>query len=395
MGGSATANTGDVDDIFFNPAGVAWLRNPRRKNAVERINFPGLTIGGNALAQDALWEALNAPFEAKYSPYTAILDIPANFVNADRFGKLIKAAVEHPGDPIFMEAQFYPAMVGGGRNGSTFVFGLPVRTEFNAGVLDEADTSKLYISSRTTAGAILAFSGGTKSRLLTYGVNLRPNYRYSYETQDYPSGSTSFTDFRNSVGGGANKTWGVQADAGVMMVAADYWFPTLGIAVRNIPTKCVANYTNPISGKTSTVCGSARTGTITAENSADAIDPTEVRLGFAMTPRFRLGTARANLRLSVDGYPLPVTFGSNNYGFADLGVNEVLHAGAEFFIGNMFEAQSFGVRVGVNGANLTWGASLSLLGMELTYAKYPGYSLVPGQTERQDARHLIGLTFRW
>ncbi len=395
MGGSATANTGDVDDIFFNPAGVAWLRNPRRKNAIERIGFPGLTIGGNALGRDAFWEALNAPFEAKYWPYTELINLPTNFLEANRFGKIIEAAVENPGEPVFAEMQIYPSMLGGGRNGSTYVFGIPMRTEFNTGVLDANDTSKVFINSRTTVGGLLAFASGTKSRQLTYGINLRPNYRYAYETNDYPSGSTSFSAFKDRVAGGANKTWGVQADAGIMLVAADQWFPTLGIAVRNIPTKCVANYTNPVSGEKTTVCGSARTGTITAINATDSIDPTELRMGFSMTPRFRFGKARANLRLSVDGYPIPVTFGGNNYGFSDLSINEVLHAGAEFSIGNMFEAQAFGVRVGVSGANLTWGGSINLFGMEITYAKYPGYSLVPGQTERQDARHLIGLTSRW
>lgn len=76
-------------------------------------------------------------------------------------------------------------------------------------------------------------------------------------------------------------------------------------------------------------------------------------------------------------------------------MNEILHAGAEFYVGDMFEAQTFGARIGVSGANITWGASLTLFGVELTYARYPGYSLVPGQTERQDARHLIGITTRW
>ncbi len=395
MGGSATGNTSDVDDIFFNPAGTAWLRNPRHKNSIERINLPGITLGGNSVAQGAIWEALNADFPVSTTPYTQILKIPSNWINADRFGKIMKAAVDHPGQPVFVEAQIYPSVVGGGRNGSTFVFGLPVRTDINTGIINPADTSKLYINSRTTTGAILSFANGTKSRMLTYGVNLRPNYRYSYEANDYPSGAVSFADFRKSVGGTANKTWGVQADAGVMMVAADQWFPTLGIAVRNIPTKCVPNYTNPVTGTKMTVCGSARTGDITSANSADAIDPTEVRMGFAMTPRFRFGSSRGNLRLSVDGYPIPVTFGGNNYGFTDLSMNEILHAGAEFFLGNMFDSQTFGVRIGVNGANLTWGASVKIFGIEIDYAKYPGYSLVPGQSERKDVRHLIGITSRW
>lgn len=394
MGGSFTAVTGDETSSFFNPAGAAWLRNPRSKKSIEKMYFPGLLVGGNALALDGIGAGLQSGNKVE-SSLSGVASAPSDLVNADRFGKILQVAKEHPGSPLFAELQFYPAAVGGSRGGPTYVIGLPVRSEFSLGVLDAADTSKAYINSRTTAGALVTVAGLSSGGVLGYGFSIRPNYRYSYQTYEYPTGNTSFSSFRKAVGGGASKTSGIQTDAGVVFIMRDYWFPTLGFAVRNLPTACVDNYTNPVSGKSYTVCGSKRSGDITLENSRDAIDPTEVRAGVSITPRFRAGSLRVNLRIAIDAYPIPVTFGGKSYGFSDLSINEILHSGGELFFGNTMGDQSLAFRAGTFGSSQTYGATLAFGSLEFEWATYPGYSLLPGQTSRQDRRHLIGTSFRW
>jgi hypothetical protein len=394
MGGSFTAVTGDETSSFFNPAGAAWLRNPRSKKSLEKVYFPGLLVGGNALALDGIGAGIQTGNKVS-SSLSGVTDAPSDLVNADRFGKILQVAKEHPGSPLFAELQFYPAAVVGSRGGPTYVLGLPVRSEFSLGVIDAADTSKAYINSRTTAGALVTVAGLTRSGVLGYGFSIRPNYRYSYQTYEYSTSNTSFSSFRKAVGGGASKTSGVQADAGFVFIMRDYWFPTIGIAVRNLPTACVDNYTNPVSGKSYTVCGSKRSGDITTENSSDAIDPTEVRAGVSITPRFRAGSLRVNLRIAIDAYPIPVTVSGKSYGFSDLSINEILHSGGELFFGNTMGDQSLAFRAGTYGSNQTYGATFALGSFEIEWATYPGYSLLPGQTSRQDRRHLIGTSFRW
>ncbi len=394
MGGSFTAVPGDETSSFFNPAGAAWLRNPRSKKSLEKIYFPGLLVGGNALALDGIAAGLQTGNKVD-TTVSGVTQAPSDLVNADRFGKLLDVAKRHPGSPIFGEIQMYPAAVIGSRGGATYVVGLPIRSEFSLGVLEATDTSKAYINSRTTAGGLLTVAGMTRSGVLGYGFSIRPNYRYAYQTYEYPTGASSFADFRKTVGGGASKTSGVQTDAGFVFIMRDYWFPTLGVSVRNLPTACVENYKNPVTDKSYTVCGSKRSGTITETNAIDAIDPTEVRAGVSITPRFRSGALRVNLRISVDAYPIPIEFSGKSYGFSDLGVNEILHAGAELFFGSLMGDQSLALRAGTFGTNQTYGATLALGVFELEWATYPGYSLLPGQTTRQDRRHLIGTTFRW
>jgi hypothetical protein len=180
-----------------------------------------------------------------------------------------------------------------------------------------------------------------------------------------------------------------------MFILPDFWFPTVGIAIRNIPTGCVDKYKNPVTGKSYTVCGSLRTGDIDDSNKVDAVDPTEVRAGVSITPRIRSASARVNFRLSVDAYPLPIQYQGKNYGFTDLNINDILHAGAELFFGNPLGTQSIAIRAGTYGSDMSLGGTLSLFGIELEYATYPGYAALPGSSTKRDRRHLIGLSTRW
>jgi hypothetical protein len=393
MGGSATAASIDESAPFYNPAGLGRIRNPRSREFLHILSVPGLMIGGNSMALKGINAAIFSDAEVPKST-SAAADAPTDYLDKDRFGRVLSKAVENPGDPMYGEVQLFPVGVMGSRGQATWIVGMPMRSEFTLGVIDKNDTSKAYINSKTAIGALVGLGNTSRTGTLSYGVSVRPNYRYSYEDYEYSTSQGSFAKFKNTVRTKGNTTTGFQTDVGAMFILPDYWFPTVGVAIRNIPTGCVDKYKNPVTGKSYTMCGSLRTGD-TKGNTADAVDPTEVRAGVSITPRIRSGGARINFRLSVDAYPLPIQYQGNNYGFTDLNINDILHAGAELFFGNPLGTQSVAVRAGTYGSDMSIGASVKLFFVELEYATYPGYAALPGASTKRDRRHLIGLSTRW
>lgn len=394
MGGAATAVSNSANEIYANPAGLARMRNPRSRNVVHEFGAPGFQLGGNLLALQGIDAALTSDTEAPTS-IEGTRDVSEDYFESDRFGRVLGRAVNNPGKPLYAETQLHTYLVLGAKAAPTWYVGIPVRSELTLGVPSLTDTSLVYIHSRTTTGLSVGMSDMSNRGLISWGLMVRPNYRYSYETESWPSTSTAFSKFRKTVTAEADKTTGFPVDVGFQLMAPDLWFPTLGVSVRNLPSKCVANYHNPVTDKRYTVCGSSRSGTLNADNAADQIDPTEIRAGISILPRFRVGRSLLNLRLAADMYPLPIKSGNKSYGFSDLSINDMLHAGFEVFFGHAYYDHIVAVRGGVHGVDFTFGASITLVGFELAYSTYPGYALIAGGSEDKDRRHLLALTTRW
>lgn len=392
MGGATTAFANSPDEMYSNPAGLARFRSPRSRQEFHELGLPGIQIGGNLLALQGLDAAFTSDTE-KPSSLGDASNVSEAYFEADRFGRILNQAVNNPGVPIFAEAQFHTYGVFGGRSAPTWFVGVPLRSELTLGVPSATDTSMISILSKTTVGLMVAMADMSRTGLITWGIAARPNYRYAYETESWPSSSTAFSDFRKTVAADAHKTFALPVDLGLQITAPDMWLPTLGITVRNIPTGCVDDYTNPVTGKSYTVCGTLRSGG--TGKTQDRLDPTEIRAGISIIPRFRAGRAKINLRIAGDVFPLPIAYEGKSYGFNDLNINDLIHAGAELFFGNAHYDHVFAIRGGVHGVDFTFGLGFSFLGMDWSYATYPGYSFIKGGSEDKDRRHLIAMTARW
>ena len=374
MGNAFTSVGNDDNAVFSNPAGLARSRNPRSKNSVHSFIFPGLVVGGNSQAIKGIRTDASKP--------------------KNYFTNIVSGSQKNPQQMSTTEMMAYPSIILGNKGGATFLLGFPARSQNKIQFIDSANPWNAQISSVTTVGAALAIASQSRGGSFTYGLSLRPNTRYSYVSQAENLQNKGFSHFKEQVKNSGAKTTGVGADAGIQITAGDFWLPTLGIAIRNIPTGCVQDYTNPVTGQVQAVCGSRRTGTVKSDAASTQLDPTEIRAGFSIIPRGRIDGNRVNLRLAVDAFPIPVVLSGKSYGLSNINVNQLVHAGAELYFGNAVVQKGFALRAGSNDGQLTYGGSLNLLGISLQYASY---SVATGKTASgpKDRRHLLGLSTDW
>jgi len=318
-------------------------------------------------------------------------------VDPDEWSKnLFDSAKENPGKPSYLAIQAFPYLIFGGKNTPTFMIGFPVRTENTVLFIDPTNPNNATVNSINTASGALAIANSTKLGGFRWGISARPNYRLQYETQTYDyTGDLSTKAYENTVANNGIKTTAVGLDAGFMMTLSDFWFPTFGAAVRNIPTGCVDNYIDPITYKAEVMCGAVRKGGTDLSPNESRVDPTEVRAGVAVTPRGRIGRTILNLRLSADVFPIPIQSGLKNYGVPSVDPANLIHAGGELFFGSALAKNKFALRGGYMNQAATWGGSLDLYLFMLGYSSYVTIShildntgLITQYTER---RHILYL----
>lgn len=373
MGNAFTGVSNDETAPFFNPAGVARTHNPRSKSKIQFLTFPGLTLGGN----EAGVKALRQPGPA-----------------LSRFSNLFDYAMENPNTPVYFEAQAYPAMIYGGKKSATILVGFPMRSTTKIMVPDAENPLSAYVRSSTTASAVFGTGVTSRAGRVSAGVSVRPNMRYGLLYDNFNPSDVSISSFKSEIMGKAAKTYAVPIDVGVLFVAADYWLPSLGIAVRNLPTGCAKEYINPVTGEKINVCGSKRFGSLSEDaeaNMDNVLDPTEARVGVSITPRGKISGTAVNFRLAADVYPIPITTGGVSYGLGDLYINKLVHVGAEFSFGNPNYGSSFALRAGLNQGFLTYGGTINMFGVEFEYASYME-DIGERLEQKADRRHLVGVT---
>ena len=377
MGNAFTTVGNDELSVFSNPAGLARSRNPRKKSQIHEGAFPNFALGLN----EAAVSALGAPNKPSLWPEP-----------------MRKASVKKEGTLHYAEAQAFPYVTLGGRGSPTFLIGFPGRSEMS--ILSRE--SKTLLASETTVSAALAVSGTTRAGLFTWGLAARPNLRYSALTTELGEAELTAAALKTFGTKEGVRTSGVPLDAGILVTAADFWFPTLGLSVRNIPTGCKQNYVNPSNGKTVEMCGTLRqkvSGEAPTETHSGKplsvgnteVDPTEFRAGFSITPRGRIDGTKINLRLALDVFPIPIQQGSKQYGITDTSVPELIHAGAELFFGNAMIDKGLAIRGGFQNSLPTYGATVELFGLSLEFAHYSVRTGI-GSLKKIDKRYLAGLS---
>ncbi len=370
LGGSQTAHAINEDAVFANPAGLARTRNPRSRKTVDVIEVPKLSLGGNSTL-------LNGLKGKGLQPSTWL----KNFGTAAAQSR------------TYMEMQLFPWLVMGERRGPTYFLGLPLRSTFLALPTSDNGLSRL-IETQTTAMATLGAVLSNRSGTLSLGMTVRPNMRWNSRTNLNIVDIVSSKNLLSEVKKAASKTTSTAVDLGFTATAGDFWLPTLGVSILNIPTGCVENYPNPATGKTQSICGAKRTGDVNDDIPGTRIDPTEIRAGLSIVPRFRLGSQRINIKISGDIYPLPIKLGNKNYGFQNVYINQLTHAGLEIYTGNALSSRNYSIRAGLNDKRTSLGIHIPLPHFSIEAAAYDAALFTDGvaSTER---RYLIGLSSDW
>lgn len=378
MGDATTAVSNDSSAVFGNPAGVARLRNPRSRWNLHLLTVPDLSIGGSSATVRAMSGNVAAPKRW--------------------IGGFSDAVRARHGTSQNLEMQMFPAAVLGGKGTPTYLVGLPARHEASARIpIEQVDPAnpKASLSSDTTISGAFAVAENNRAGNFSYGFSLRPNVRYSYSNAALEPSTLGYDTLKNAAFRNGKKTIGVGADAGFLYTAMDYWFPTFGVTIRNIPTGCVARWLNPATGKFQQVCGSKRSGSASESLPTSQIDPTDLRVGLSLTPRFPLDGLRANLRLSADAHSLPVTIAKSNYGLANTPFQRLWNAGAELFFGHPFIQDGIAVRAGMHQNQPTYGASFIIPGFSIEFASYTMQTNTASEPPRFDRRSLLGISSRW
>jgi hypothetical protein len=370
LGGSQTAHAFNEDALYSNPAALSKTRHPRSRKMFDVIDAPALSLGGN---------------NAAVSSFKGNGLKPAEWLKG-----LVQAS---PQQRSYFELQTLPWTVIGNRGGPSYFIGLPLRSTLTGNASTDGGISRT-ISSETTATAALNINFSTRTGAAAFGLSLRPNVRWnSFLSMNLADSGSSKTVFK-SVKSGIHRTTAAPIDLGFLVTAGDFWLPSFGVSILNFPTGCIDNYLNPATGKRQSVCGSLRSGDVQDDIDSTRIDPAEIRLGTSIVPRVRLGSVRLNLKISGDIYPLPITSGGKNYGYTDVNINQLTHAGVELFLGNTYNFRSFSVRAGLNHTRVSWGLTLPIANLSLDLSSYEAALFTNGKATKEK-RYLLGLSSHW
>lgn len=370
LGGSQTAHAISEDAAFANPANLVRTRNPRSRKSVDVIDVPNLSVGGNAAALASLkGKGLQ----------------PSSWLKS-----LATLATESRG---YFEFQSFPWLVMGERRGPTYFLGLPVRsTLITLPSVDGGVTRQIL--SQTSASALLSAVVSSRSGAVSAGISLRPNIRWNTDATFTLSEVASSKGLLSSIKKATHKTTSNAIDLGMSITASDYWLPTFALSLINLPTDCVENYPNPATGKTQSICGTKRSGSRQETIPETLLDPTEIRAGLSIVPRFRFGSYKFNIKISGDIYPLPIKSGGKTYGLHDVNINQLTHAGIELFTGNAMSTDSFSIRAGLNETRTSFGVSIPMPHFKLEATSYEAALFSDGKAAKE-RRYLIGLSSDW
>jgi hypothetical protein len=259
--------------------------------------------------------------------------------------------------------------------------GLYTHTEIKA-LVDSEDETLAQTSVVSDLGGVIGFAFSDRSNRFNFGLQVRPITRYAYEDTIPLTTLTNKSEFQRTLKDEANKSAGIAIDAGVLFTVADFWFPTIGIAVLNLPTSCKENYLNPYSKLRENVCGTVFQGSFGNPDALSTVDPTDIRAGISITPR--LGRQLA-MRIGIDVHHIYLTSGSQNYGLSHVDPLKQFHAGAELFVGNPLLPPEYSIAAGVGQGFYSMGGTAHLGFLTVELAVY-GTDVSATATPKEDRR---------
>ncbi len=370
LGGAFTGVANDENAFWTNPAGIARARKARSRNGVHIAKLPNAIIGYNTGSR-GLYEAVKSASDSEVAESIAEADIISD-------------------KPFYVRGASFPVMIFESGKNQPMGFGL-VANSVSKIYIDKDIPTDARVVSISDTGALFGLAFTTFANRFNFGLTLRPTYRYAYEDIVPVEDLKSSTDMSKRIRSEANKGIGIGADLGMLLTLSDFWFPTIGVAVRNLPTGCQADYLNPFTEERTKICGTKYSGSDANPDALSNIDPMDLRAGVSIAPRIALNFG---IRFSADIHNLYLNTATNYYGLPGVDAAKLLHGGLEFFRGNPLEQSPFSLRVGANQGFVTYGASIDLKWIHLDFASY-GVDVSDKARRVEDRRYIAaaGLIF--
>ncbi len=368
MGNAFTSIANDENSVWTNPAGLCRIRKPRSKDFLHAARFPNIAVGANSKAQTFYQDIMSAE--------DAISDsIAENDAELGAGGTLWAGSSVFPN--LIVDINRTPVLAGGYSFNRNAVY-----------VTSDAPESA-QIESVSDFGGILAISLPNRTNLFSVGASVRYVERFAWEETVPTDELADSAALQERFQAGYNQTTGYGLDVGMIYTMADFWYPTFGISVLDVPLGCKEKYLNPFSKMRETVCGTVFSGTFYNEDAVSMVDATDVRVGFSIMPRLARGVS---LRLAADAHHIPINTGTQVYGLQGIEVSKLIHGGAELFLGNPLAQSNFSLRAGARQGFWTAGASMSFAYMLLEVATY-GVDVSSTSKAVEDRRTLANFSF--
>lgn len=368
MGGAFTGVANDENAIWTNPAGIARSRKARSRETFSIAKFPNIIAGANAESRTF------------YKGFTGASEKSVENILAD---------AEDLGDkPFWARAAIFPVTLFNVSRDAPMAFSLYSNTTAKA-VIPKEEPEQAQVEAISDTGGVITFAFSNDPNRFNVGLQLRPVARFAYEDRIPSEDLLNRKALQDRLKEDANKSTGVGVDFGMMYTVADFWFPTVGVAVLNLPTGCKKDYLNPFTEKRETVCGNVYRGSFANEDALSTVDPTDIRVGVSITPRL---SKSLSIRFALDAHQLPVGDASGSYGLLGIEASKLIHAGAELFYGNPLKLSPFSLRAGYSQGFATFGATVNLGFLELEFASF-GRDVSSSEKPIEDRRYLGALSF--
>lgn len=367
MGGAFTAIANDENAVWTNPAGIARIRKARSRSVVNLVKFPNAIAGANLSGKDFYSSLQQANEEDSASTLSA---------NADDLTEKPFWAMAGAFPMMMLDFGSMPAVMGGFSH-----------TTMKA-VVDEENVNQAYTEIISDVGGVLSLAYTNRTNRLNIGIQVRSVARLAYEDTIATTSLVDSEVMQTLIQDGANKSAGLGVDAGFMWTFGDFWFPTIGIAVLNVPLGCKDDYLNPFSKKRETVCGTVFSGDFANPDAISTVDPTDIRFGVSITPRL---TRKIALRIALDVHHFHYAAGVNNFGYSEIPVLKTIHGGVELFVGNPLLPAPVSASVGMSQGYYTMGGSMRLGFLSLDFATF-GKDISTTDSPQEDRRIMGGFS---
>ena len=367
IGGAFTAIANDENAVWTNPAGLARGTKPRNRDAINLIKAPNIIVGANTASRNF------------------IQGVSTNSGSQD-VGRVADQADSLKDKPFWATTAVFPLIMFEA-GGLPSVAGVYSSTTLQS-VVDDDNAELAKTTAISDLGAVYGMAFTDKSHSISAGVVARYVARYAYEDKIPLSDLKKGKELQSRIKEGSNRSSALGVDLGFLWTVADFWFPTIGVSMLNAPTGCKENYLNPFSKKREKVCGTVFSGNFENPEAISTVDPTDIRLGLSMSPRF---SSKLAARVALDLHHLPITVGDAHYGLEGIEPIKQLHAGIELFVGNPLERSPFTVGMGLSQGYFTFGTTVEVGVISLQFSTY-GRDISSSSTPKEDRRMLLGLS---
>lgn len=375
MGGAFTAVADDQNSLWTNPGGIGRIRKAYSRKNLHLLAFPNIIAG---------WNKDGLTFYNTIKATNSSEGTTSNVQNA------IESTEGVQDKPLWARASVAPVAFFEPSKGAPMAFGLVSNTRMQLQVNSNEPTAA-QIQTVSDFAAVMGFGFQDRSNRLNMGVSFRPTTRYAFDDKLPVELLTNKGELQKKIRTGSNIVNGLGVDIGALWTLADFWFPTIGFSVLNLPTGCRTEYLNPYAEVRQTVCGTAYSGKINNPEAESLLDPMDTRFGVAITPRL---TNKLALRVAADVHHMYFNSGTNYYGLSGVAPLKQIHAGMELFVGNPLQLSPLSARVGFNQGFFTVGGTIRIGVLLLEVASF-GQDISASTTPREDRRTLVSLSLEF